>query len=125
MTLNIAKETIVRKFTNYRNKIRRTLGNEEAISSREMADAFAQAAAALVDLQKVKQGKSCFKTAMHMEICLRRDQIMADVPNMSKVGAYQKALKELWSTADQEEWESKAAESIEDIFEYVYLLIYV
>ena len=86
-------------------------------SHRELIESSNLAASALVDFQKVNRGKICFKKHMHKEITTLRDKFMREDENISKVGAYQKALKELWIKADQDVWDSKAAEETLDIYE--------
>ena len=117
MTLGMAKETIVRKFTNYRNKIKRSNLDTETVSQRELIDSSNSAATALIDFQKVNRGKDCFKKQMHGKIALLRDKLMSEDPSLSKVGAYQRALKMLWSEADQDVWEAKAGDEVNDVFE--------
>jgi hypothetical protein len=56
---------------------------------------------------------------MHSKIASRRTEILLGNPSMSKVGAYAKALAELWAEANQELWESEAASIPKDIYGYV------
>jgi hypothetical protein len=107
------KEThkaIVRKFTNYRNT-RKRLIDDRTLEIK----ALQEAAAALVDLKSVTSGRDLFKEEMHSDIVSRRTMILLKDPDMSKVGAYSKALAELWSEADREEWEAKAKNISKDV----------
>jgi hypothetical protein len=115
MTLASAREAIIRKFTNYRNTYKRN--QDERVTDRDTFDAMKLAASALVDLKTFTKGRNLFKKRNHTDILAKRDQIMGENPAISQVGAYQKALKLLWSEADQPFWEAQALGEAEDIFE--------
>jgi hypothetical protein len=120
MTIATAREAIVRKFTNYRNTYRRN--QEERLTDRDLQDTMRLAASALLDLKTFSKGKSLFKRRKNSDILAKRDEIMLDDPVISKVGAYQRALKLLWNGAEQEVWEAQAAGEAEDIFEYIFII---
>jgi hypothetical protein len=67
------------------------------------------AAVALVDMKTFSKGRDLFKRRKASEILIRRDEIMLANPEISQVGAYQKALKQLWSDADQDWWDVQAS----------------
>ena len=77
------------------------------------------AADALIDMRSFTRGKSLFRKRKERAILTRRDELMLANPKISKIGAYQKALKELWASADQESWEKKGVSELEDKYEYV------
>jgi len=115
MTLAIARETIIRKFTNYRNAKKRS--SETRLTETDLYDAMKQAASALVDLKTFSKGRSLFKKNHFPQITTLRDTIVRETPSISRVGAFQKAMKVLWDGADQEYWETRAVGESEDIFE--------
>jgi hypothetical protein len=123
MTIATARDAIVRKFTNYRNTYRRNQEERITVTDRELLDTMKLAASALVDLKTFSKGRSLFKRRKHSDILKERDVIMLDDPNMSQVGAYQKALKLLWNDADQDIWEAQAQGEAEDVFEYIFIHI--
>ena len=97
-----AREAIVRKFTNYRNR------NRSKDQSNEAVEAMKDAAAALLDLKTSSKGRSLFKRRKFTEILDRRDQILESDPQIPAVAAFQKAYKQMWTDADQEYWEAQA-----------------
>ena len=126
----MAKETIVQKFTNTRNSWKRNSHGENRVSERELHDAMVSAANALVDLKSFSKGKSLFRKKNENEIIEKRNVLVNSPINMSPIGAYQKALRILWSEADQDKWEAKAAGELEDIYVYVcltsiYFILYI
>jgi hypothetical protein len=116
MTISLARDTIVRKFTNYRNKMRR--GGDDT-ATRELSEDLKRAADALVNLKSFSKGKSLFKRTLNTEILSKRDEILQDNPSLTRIGAFQKALKLLWASANQDYWEAQACGEIEEIYEYV------
>jgi hypothetical protein len=78
-----------------------------------------ESAAALLDLKSVTSGRELFKERMHSAILSRRSMIMLRNPDTSMVGAYAKALAELWGEADQEHWESEAESASVDVHKFV------
>lgn len=112
-----ALDTIVRKFTNYRNHERRS--GDFAVSEHQMYEALKEAGAALVDWKAITKGKTLFKRRNRAEINKRRDEILSNEANsrLPKVAAYQIALKELWRDAKQEMWEERAIDDRDDVFE--------
>ena len=116
MTRASAIDALVRKFTNYRNSRKKTTDENRAS---EDTDALKAAAAALVDLKTYSKGRNLFKERNNAEILAKRDLLMEENPKLSRVGAFQKALKELWHDADQEFWDAQATSEADDIYEYV------
>jgi hypothetical protein len=106
-----AKDTIVRKFTNYRAN-RKRLNDER----NEIAEALKKCAAALFDAKSFSKGRLLFKRRMLNEINAKRDELLRESPNMSKVGAFQKAWKTLWSETNQDYWDSEAISEAEDVY---------
>ena len=115
MTLAVAKETIIRKFTNYRNNYKRK--HEHRLTEVDLYEAMRQAGSALVDLKSYSKGRNLFKKRHFDEISTLRDDIVRKTPGISRVGAFQKALKTLWSNTDQQHWEAQAVGEAEDIYE--------
>lgn len=113
MTHATAMDALVRKFTNYRNTRKR--GTDETHTAH--IEALKSAAAAIVDLKSYSKGRNLFKMQHNTEILAKRDELLEENPSLSQVGAYQKALKELWLSTDQEFWEAQAASVAEDIYE--------
>src|ERR1700754_4306499 len=113
MTSTTALDALVRKFTNYRNT-RKRYTDDARESDKE---AMKASAIALVDLKTYSKGRNLFKMRNNAEILEKRDILMLKNPKLSQVGAYQKALKELWSEADQESWEAQASSDADDIYE--------
>jgi hypothetical protein len=105
-------DTIIRKFTNYRNTRKRQMDDHSA-----EIEALKVAAAAIIDLKTFSKGRAVFKREKHTEICARRAEILAEDPKASLVGAYQKALKELWGETNQRYWEQRAVDVTKDIHE--------
>jgi hypothetical protein len=107
-------DTIIRKFTNYRNSRKRQMeGGTAEIEIMKVA------AAALVDLKSFSKGRSLFRRERREEILARRSEILENDPKATPVGAYQVSLKELWEAANQKYWEQRAAELSQDIYEWV------
>jgi hypothetical protein len=75
-----------------------------------------EAAKALVDLKTFSKGRNLFKKRKHIEVIAKRDELISNNPEISKIGAYQKALKQLWANADQEFWEAQAIGEVQDIY---------
>jgi hypothetical protein len=119
MTLASARESIIQKFTNYRNVIlrRAQISNQTKQENSELLDAMKLAASALVDMKTFNKGRSLFKQRKESEILARRDELMNIDESLSQVGAYQKALKQLWATVDQDWWDAQAVGEMEDIHE--------
>jgi len=115
MTLATAKDTIARKFTNYRNNYKRK--HENRLTDNDLYEAMKHAGSALVDLKSYSKGRNLFKKRHLDEISALRDDIVRNTPGISRVGAFQKALKTLWSKADQQHWETQAVGDVEDIYE--------
>ena len=90
MSLATARETIIRKFTNYRNSFKRN--SENRLTDTDLYAAMKQAASALVDLKSYSKGKNSFKKHKREEISTLRDRIMRESPGISRIGAFQKAL---------------------------------
>lgn len=111
-----ARDMIVRKFTNYRNHMKRIQKTDSA-SADDLIESMKRAASALVDLKSYSKGKALFKKKTHTKIAVLRDSLLRNNPNLSRLGAYQKALKQKWSEADHEYWEVKAIGEAEDIYE--------
>ena len=112
MELAEARKALLRKWTNYRH----TRLEATSDPSAPQAAALKMAAAALCDLKTYSKGKSFFKEQNETKIKERQTQILGQNPDMSQIGAYQVALKELWRQEDQESWEVKAGASTEDVF---------
>ena len=90
MTIEEARNTIIRKFTNYRNKVER---NAKKVSTNDdIIEAMKSAAYALIDLRTVSNGKNLFRRKHHEMIISRRDTLMKEDPSLPQVAAYQKAL---------------------------------
>jgi len=124
MTIACAKETIVRKFTNYRNKHKNE--DEDLLRHHEMSEKMLVAAAALVDLKAYSKGKRLFRKRMYDGIAASRDTLLKHNSNLSHIGAFQKALKQMWDAEDHDYWEAQAAGDPEDVYEYVlYFIIYL
>jgi G3E family GTPase len=127
LTLAAARESIVRKFTNYRNQKLRSetcsCGNSnstrEGDEHSKLVESMKLAASALIDMKTFSKGRNLFKVKQWDEIVRRRGDIMKEDPSMPKVSAYQKALKELWFAADQDWWEAQAAGELEGVYQYV------
>jgi hypothetical protein len=118
MTLAKARESIVRKFTNYRT--RHLKPDEPSVSAQQDLESRKVAASALFDLKTASKGRNHFKRKNYPDIIRRRDQLLKDDPKQSQVGAFQKASKEMWQAADQGYWEREASEENDlSIFEYV------
>jgi CHASE3 domain sensor protein len=98
-----AREAIVRKFTNYRNR------NKAKDQSQESIETMKETAAAFLDIRASTQGRSHFKRRKFTAILARRDQILEEDPGLPQVAAFQKAFKEMWNEADQEFWEEQAS----------------
>ena len=112
MTHGMAIDALVRKFTNYRGSRKKAVELEGVDG-----DSMKLAASALFDLKSFSGGRNTFKRRNQSEIMARRDAIMKELPEISKVGAYQKAFKQLWSSTDQEYWEAQATSDASDIYQ--------
>lgn len=116
MTVDIARATIIRKFTNHRNH---DLAGSEKISDVKMYTALKDAAVALVDFKAFSKGKALFKQRNMDAIIARRNvlynEALGDGQDLPLVAAFQKALKQLWNGADQDYWEHEAADEPEDV----------
>jgi hypothetical protein len=108
MTLAKARESIVRKFTNYRTRHHKP--DDPPLSSQQELESRKIAASALFDLKTVSKGRNHFKRKKYADIIRRRDQLLKEDPKLSQVGAFQKAFKELWQATDQDYWEQRASE---------------
>lgn len=112
MDIKQARCTIVRKFTNERNRIKEKDDSQNA----KLEAAMNAAATALVDFRTFSRGKSLFKEQNHAEILTRRAEILAMEDGLPLVAAHQRALKELWHDADQELWETQALLEPDDLY---------
>jgi hypothetical protein len=112
MTRTDAKESIVRKFTNYRNNRK-----EKPDDRHTEIEALKNVASALLDLRSFSKGKALFKKQKKREILERKALLMADDPTIPPIGAFQKATKQLWDEADQDRWEAQAGSDADEIFE--------
>jgi hypothetical protein len=113
MTTASAREAIIRKFTNYRKL---NLKGESPGQTTEAA-AMTLAANALADLRSYSKGQSVFKIRKHDDIRARRDEILRSDPSLAQIGAYSKAVKQLW--AEEEDhgfWEAQALEIGNDVY---------
>jgi hypothetical protein len=108
MTLAKARESIVRKFTNYRTRHHKP--DETPSSTQQEMESRKIAASALFDLKTVTKGRNRFKRKKYSDIIRRRDELMKEDPKLSQVGAFQKSFKELWQEADQDYWEQEASQ---------------
>jgi hypothetical protein len=115
MTISTARETIVRKFTNYRNNFKRNM--EDRLTDRHLYDSMKEAASALVDLKTYSKGRNLYKRRNRDVILTKRDEILSETPELTKIGAFQKAMKHLWGSADQGYWEAQGVGEAEDIYE--------
>ena len=113
MDVASARDSIVRKFTNYRSNRKKP----DASLEQEMIDALKTAATALVDFKTYSKGKNLFKRRMSSEIMARRDEIIQANSDIPLIAAYQKALKQLWAECDQDYWEAQAVGEADDIYE--------
>lgn len=123
MTSASARDSIVRKFTNYRNTRKKLIadphGGIHSCECAEIAEGLKTSASAIFDLKSFTKGRSLFKERKNDEILDRRDQIMEEEPSLPQIAAYQKALKQLWVEADQDWWEAQAVDLTENIYKYV------
>lgn len=117
------RESIMRKFTNYRTRNRNT-GDQgpEPKCKWDKQELLERAANAIIDMKSFTKGKSLFKRRKHAEILEKRDLILSKTPGCSQIGAYQKSLSMLWSDADQEWWENRASSEKDEQYEFVHLL---
>ena len=106
-----AREAIIKKFTNYR------YANNDAAEGGAKQISRKAAANALADFQAVHKGKELFKVDMAPQIAALRDRLKASRSQLSQIGAYQMAVKQLWEKQDQAAWEELAAAKVDDIFE--------
>jgi hypothetical protein len=107
-------EAIVRKFTNYRNYER---VKQKITGKTKATDTINNAAATLLELKAFSKGRDLFKEENHSQITVRKTEILLSGEVTSSVGAYQRALRELWEEADQEDYEKRAKTARKDIFE--------
>lgn len=116
MTIDVARATIIRKFTNHRNH---DLAGIEKISDVKMYNALKEAATALVDFKAFSKGKALFKQRNMEAIISRRNDLyntaLAEELDLPLVAAFQKALKQLWNSADQDYWDQQAVDEPEDV----------
>lgn len=120
MDVATARDTIIRKFTNYRGDLlRKEARTNPDLDAHAEMEAMKQAAAALIDMKSFSKGRSLFRKRKEDEIMALRDQIQA-IEHIPQVAAFQKAWKSLWNEADQDYWETQAVGELEDVFEYVY-----
>lgn len=119
MSIETARSTIIRKFTNHRNY---ELGVESTNGAKQV-QALKDAAVALVDFKAFSKGKARFKKQNISHIMKRRDELYKESLkhddkslHLPLIVAFQKALKELWNNADHEHWEMQAADDAEDIY---------
>lgn len=111
MDIKQARCTIVRKFTNERNRVKEKDDSRNA----KLEAAMNAAATALVDFRTFSRGKSLFKDQNHAEILERRADILTMEEGLPLVAAHQRALKELWHEADQEYWDTRALLECDDL----------
>lgn len=123
MTLKEARSIIVRKFTNYRNKLERnSKGNA---TNEDVIEAMKVAASAIIDYRSYGKGRQLFRRKKHVEILALRDTLMKDDSSLPQIAAYQKAHKQLWEKEEQDSWNEKALGEPEDIFECVFHFLYL
>lgn len=113
-----ARKCIIRKFTNYRNKVQAAMESTGGVSEVKMYEALQKASAALLDWRACSKGKAAFTRSMETEIMRRRDEIYEkeNEDDHPLIACYQMALKELWKKADHEYWDAYAATEPEDIY---------
>lgn len=100
-----ARQKIVKKFTNYRYAHKENSTNTSASNK---ALAFSDAASAyFIDVKSYSKGKSLFREQNQSQINLLRDKLMEE-GHLPRVAADQKAVRLLWSEADQGMWEARA-----------------
>jgi hypothetical protein len=68
-------------------------------------------------MKSFSKGRDLFKEEKHSEITTRKTEILLSGEVTSPVGAYQRALKELWEEADQDDWEAQAKTKGKDVGE--------
>jgi hypothetical protein len=105
-----AKEAIFKKLSNYR------YSRSEAPDTDEKVVAYRKTASALADFKAHRTGKDLFKIEMHDQIAALRDKIKIEKSQISTIGAYQMACKQLWEQEDQDEWDELAATKAKVIF---------
>jgi len=115
MSLATARETIVRKFTNYRNKHKDE--DEGSARHQETMEKMEASAAVLVDFRSYSKGKRLFRKRMYDDIVAKRELLQEQDPSLCQIAAFQKALKSMWDNADQDYWETQAAGDPDDIYE--------
>lgn len=112
MTRSMAVDSIMRKFTNYRNN------RKEKPEGRDTEiEALKSNAAALFELRSFSKGKALFKKQKKKDILIRKAELMAADPMLAPIGALQKATKQLWSEAEQDHWEAQATSDADEIYE--------
>jgi hypothetical protein len=104
-------DAIVRKFTNYRN------ARKKRLAETTQSDKVSDAATFLMDMKSFSKGRDLFKEEKHAEITTRKTEILLSGEVTSPVGAYQRALRELWEEADREDWERRAETHGKNIYE--------
>jgi hypothetical protein len=110
MDYTAAKDAILRKLANYR------YARSEAPDVDEKVAAYRKTASALADFKSYHTGKSLFKVDMHDQIIELRDKIRKEKSQISAIGAYQMAFKQLWEQEDQHSWDELASVKAKDIF---------
>jgi hypothetical protein len=109
MPISKARESLIRKFTNYRSRHLKVDGGGNEVAQQEI-ESRKLMAAALVDWKSLTKGRTQFKRKNYATILQRRDQLMSEDPKLCQLGAFQKAFKELWHAADQDFWEQQASD---------------
>lgn len=110
MSYEDAKEAILKKLANYKYT------KSEAPDTDEKLAAYRKTAAALADFKAHRTGRDLFKAEMHDQIIELRNKIKIEKSQISAIGAYQMAFKQLWEQEDQDAWDELAATKAKDIF---------
>ena len=118
MTRADARVTLLRKFTNDRRQRLSNTGDDGSPDNHGHV-----AAAALFDFKNYSKGKSLFKSRHEKQIRERKLQLLKENSALGSIGAYQRAVKELWAAEDEQYWEREAETGRDDIFEYGFLLL--
>jgi hypothetical protein len=117
MTVTEARETIIRKYTNYRNSELRSIGFDAGFNRSDF-EKYKESAEAITAFRTFSKGKALFAEQNKDEINKKRDEIYLDSNGtVPMIAAYQKALKLLWTEAEQSTWEiaAKDRSKIEDV----------
>jgi hypothetical protein len=119
MTIKDAREKIMKKFSNDRQR-KAPNAKGGGSSSGPSDESLKLAASALCDFQSETNSKLLFKKKNEQAIASRADQILGVESKLPRVAAIQKAWKQLWAETDHNSWERDAKElAREDIIQYV------